>query len=531
MRDVEVVASFTVDLHGRITSWSRSASRFFGLEAPEALGRHSRELLPEERRCELAPALAAIRIGNAWTSPVPTPCTDGTRQITWRCEPLTPPGTERQAVVTILAPPPGLDPRATFGSGLGSTLDLDETARQVLSLAVPRLASAGGVYLLEPLLADGRPAGREASGQILVRRLVTTFTDTSAGDWLTVLPDDEVVVFAADTPFARCIIGASPVVFGQPDQETVARLSHRSGGDRLLSSYASFLAVPLTAAGQVAGMLLLANPASAPAFSQAEAIAAAELADAAGVCVANAGLFTQERRTALALQRGLLPRQAPAPAGLDIAHRYRPAGDRMVGGDWYDIVPLTDGRVTVTVGDTMGHGPEAAAIMAQLRAAAHVLADLELTPDVVLDRLNRMTEIITDGTFATCVCATLDPSTGACLIALAGHLPPVVALPDGTSQVISLPPGLPLGLAGTAFEVMAVTLPPGATLVMYTDGLVESRTRPFDLGITALRAELAAATGPLPTICDTIIDNLSQHGEDDTTLLLAHIPARANSHT
>jgi serine phosphatase RsbU (regulator of sigma subunit) len=248
---------------------------------------------------------------------------------------------------------------------------------------------------------------------------------------------------------------------------------------------------------------------------------AVEVAASAAVFIDNTELYKQERSTAEALQRGLLPVELPVLPGLDIAHHYRRPDDCLVGGDWADIVPLPGGRVAIVVGDAMGHGPEAATVMVQLRAAAHVLADLDLPPEAVLGRLNRLAACVIPAMFATCVCATLDPATGSGRIARAGHLPPVLARPDGSSRIIESPAGLPLGLAEASYESTHITFPADATLALYTDGLVERRDRPFDEGIDALRQALAGPPRPLQLTCDTTVADLSQRGEDDTTLVLA----------
>jgi serine phosphatase RsbU (regulator of sigma subunit) len=196
----------------------------------------------------------------------------------------------------------------------------------------------------------------------------------------------------------------------------------------------------------------------------------------------------------------------------------------------------------------MGHGPEAAAVMVQLRTAAHTLAELGLPPGQVLRKLDAMAAAMdtaamdpprtglagtapdtmaagTAAPFATCVYAVIDPSGGACRIAQAGHLPPVLVLPGGDTEVLDLPPGLPLGLGAGSFQVTRFNLTPGATIALYTDGLVESRSRPIDDGLAALRGALSSALAEpgstLDGACQTVTRLLCEHGEDDITLLLA----------
>ena len=234
----------------------------------------------------------------------------------------------------------------------------------------------------------------------------------------------------------------------------------------------------------------------------------------------------RERRAAVALQHGLLPGQPQVPAGMEVASRCLPAGASVVGGDWHDIVPLSAGRAALIVGDAMGHGPEAAAAMVQLRTAAHLLAGLNLAPEEVLRRLDQMAASLA-APFATCISTVIDPAGRSCLIAQAGHHPPVLVLPGGATRVLELPPGLPLGLGAESFDATRISLPPGATLALYTDGLVEGRARPIDDGLAALRdvlsSALASPQATLDVACQAITQELRQHGEDDITLVLARI--------
>jgi serine phosphatase RsbU (regulator of sigma subunit) len=212
------------------------------------------------------------------------------------------------------------------------------------------------------------------------------------------------------------------------------------------------------------------------------------------------------------------------PSGLEVAGRCLPTAGHIIGGDWYDIIPLPGGRTGLVVGDVMGHGPEAAAVMAQLRAAAHALADLDLPPAELLQRLNRSTALLQRITLATCVYAVIDPGSHSCTMAGAGHLSPILALPDGTTRVPELPAGQSLGFGTAIYGQARIKLPPGAVLALYTDGLVESRTRSFDQGILALRSVLAREHGNLEAICDALITSLAERCEDDITVILARIP-------
>jgi serine phosphatase RsbU (regulator of sigma subunit) len=342
-----------------------------------------------------------------------------------------------------------------------------------------------------------------------------------------VLRPGEVLVFDGASPSFRAMSTGQPVRSDHLGQETVDRLTRRPGGHQIAAGYTTFLAVPLAARGLVLGCATFARAPGDPGFEPDDIALAAELAARAAVCIDNARLYDRERRTAFALQHGLLPREPRIPAGMEVAHRYFPVGASVAGGDWHDIVRLPGGRAALIVGDAMGHGPEAAAVMVQLRTAAHTLASLDLPPEDILHRLDRMAAGMSAAPFATCIYAAIDPERNSCVIAKAGHPPPLLARPDRPAQVLDLPPGLPLGLGAGSFEAAEVSLPPGTTLALYTDGLVESRIRPLDEGIAALSATLGSALappgGPLDTGCEMVTEGLRQRGEDDVTLVLARI--------
>jgi serine phosphatase RsbU (regulator of sigma subunit) len=247
---------------------------------------------------------------------------------------------------------------------------------------------------------------------------------------------------------------------------------------------------------------------------------AAKLGANVGVYV-DAPLDTSQWAVAQAFQRGLLPFDIPALAGLELAHRSCPLTGCLAGSDWYDIVPLPGDRVAIVVGDAMSHGTAAASLTVQLRAAAHVLMDLDLPPDAVLGRLNRMMLKMNPPAFATCLCATLDPATGSGGVARAGSPAPVLARPEN-GGVIEVPAGLPLGLGEAKYEASHFALPADAILALFTDGLVGRGSRACDEGVAGLRQALTGSVQqPLQAACDAIIDDPGQRDrQDDATLVL-----------
>ncbi|HET9973052.1 MAG TPA: GAF domain-containing SpoIIE family protein phosphatase [Streptosporangiaceae bacterium] len=412
------------------------------------------------------------------------------------------------------------------GISLGAGIDLAEITRLTLDASVPGFAGGASVFALEHLLKEGEPAGPPAAGQgiqVVARRLGTKFARPGRRMPGGAFPPGEVIAFAADSPLARCVSSGRAVRFSEVDRQVMERLGPV---DReVLAGYTAFLAVPMTARDTVTGILVLVRAPGVPAFSERDAAAATRLGAQAGTGILNALALIRQRSIADALQRGLLAAEPAVPPGLEIAGRCLPAAGHVIGGDWYDVIPLPGNRTGLVVGDVMGHGPEAAAVMAQLRTTAHALADLDLAPADLLQRLNRVTMTLQRITLATCAYAIIDADSHTCTLAGAGHLPPILALPDGTTRVPELPAGQSLGIGPASYGQARIKLPPGAILTLYTDGLVESRTRSFDQGILALRSVLARQHGNLEAIGEALIASLAGRCEDDITVILARIPA------
>ncbi|MCP9208852.1 ATP-binding SpoIIE family protein phosphatase [Streptomyces sp. NEAU-Y11] len=268
--------------------------------------------------------------------------------------------------------------------------------------------------------------------------------------------------------------------------------------------------------------------------------------------IERARLYDMEHTRAKELQRGLLPRTLPTVHAVTTAARYLPASEGVeVGGDWYDVIPLSGARVALVIGDVMGHGLSEAATMGRLRTAVHTLADLEFPPAELLTRLNDLVSDFGDSLYATCLYAVYDPVTATCSYARAGHPPPAVVRPGEPVRFPGHAPDPPLGAARPPFETTEVSLPEGSLLVLYTDGLVESAARDIDRGMEHLARTLtAAASGPgsgpgalhiwrkeargesasLERLCDDLLAELvpeKQGTADDAALLIARTHAIA----
>jgi serine phosphatase RsbU (regulator of sigma subunit) len=526
--DLAGLATFTLDAQGRVATWTSAAARLFGCPARAIVGQDMCEaLIPGNGHTPLLRhALGEARAGRVWTATLVMALAGG-GTVALRCEPLAEPGTGALMIAQRVPQQAGQMLLSEAATRIGTTLDLTQTAREAVYLTVPGFADAAGIMVPERMVAADEFVPHEPGRPAVMRRLVTCLAGHPAEDTDRLLAPGEVLVFGEDSPICRAMETGRPVLYHQLDDSIRQRLVASSAGRAIAARFASFLAVPLIARGLVVGCVTFARAAASPKFRRADVELAGQLAARAALCIDNARMYNRERRIATALERGLLPGRLLIPPGLEVAHRYVPVGANVVGGDWHDIVTLPGGKAALIVGDAMGHGPEAAAVMVQLRTAAHILAELDLPPEEVLRRLDRLAAGMTVTAFATCIFAVIDPADGSCVVAKAGHLPPVMIEAGGATRVLDLPDGLPLGLGVESFEATVIRLPPGATLVLYTDGLVESRHQPLDVGMAAMREvlgrSLAEPGATLVGTCQLVSETLRRHGEDDITLVLARI--------
>ncbi|MEY9948568.1 SpoIIE family protein phosphatase [Kitasatospora sp. GAS1066B] len=414
---------------------------------------------------------------------------------------------------------------------IGSSLDVVRTAQELADVAVPACADFVSVDLLDAVLQGDEPAPIPAGGPLVLRRAAVR------SDLRGVVAVGEPARYPAASPTARCLATGRAVVHRMVDPEIAQWLAEDPDRAAWVSRHRphSLIAAPLRARGTNLGVVLLTrqDPAAAP-YGPDDLRVAEELAAHAAVCIDNARRYTREHNTALALQQSLLLDGTPAQTAVDVAGRYLPAGSQAgVGGDWFDVIPLSGARVALVVGDVVGHGIHAAAAMGRLHTAVRTLADVDLAPDELLAHLDDL--VIRLGTEqeradvppgelgATCLYAVYDPVSRKCSLADAGHPWPALVTPDGSVDFIELPTGPPLGLGGLPFECVESELPEGSLLALYTDGLIEASGRDVDTGLSALRTALAAAAVPsLDTTCDTVLaEMLDQRPTDDVALLIA----------
>ncbi|GHB05733.1 SpoIIE family protein phosphatase [Streptomyces termitum] len=270
-------------------------------------------------------------------------------------------------------------------------------------------------------------------------------------------------------------------------------------------------------------------PVDGPRPDGAVLVHAADVTDHADAAERLRASERRHRETAVTLQRSLLPQELEQPDDLRIAATYQPGvADAAVGGDWYDVITLGAGRTALVIGDVMGRGVRAAAVMGQLRTAVRAYARLDLPPHEVLQLLDGLAAEIDASQIATCVYAVHDPNEGKLVYASAGHLPILVRDQDGTVRKADGATGPPLGTGGWLHSSGSVALPPGSTAVFYTDGLVERRREDIDEGVDALARALSGATGTPQVVCDRLLRALGVTAEhdDDVAVLVVQHPAR-----
>jgi serine phosphatase RsbU (regulator of sigma subunit) len=289
----------------------------------------------------------------------------------------------------------------------------------------------------------------------------------------------------------------------------------------------SALTVPLSARGRNLGALSMLRAGSGPPYGRDDLAVAEDLGRRAGAAIDNAILYRSSRDIALQLQRAVLPDLAPSVLGCAVATIYRPSARAEVGGDFYDLIEVSDGRLALVIGDVMGHGVQAAAAMAQMRSAVRAYASLVPAPDAVVRDLDRMFAALQIRQLVTLVYALLDPATGLLTLVNAGHPPPLVLGSDGSSRLVQGAPQRPLGVGGDERNLISEQLAPGATLLLYTDGLVERRDEDIDDSLQRLvdAAEMLRVHD-LRAAANRLVSRL--HNEaigDDVTAVAIRLPA------
>ncbi|WP_330455759.1 SpoIIE family protein phosphatase [Streptomyces sp. NBC_00820] len=533
---------------------NETLERFGGVPREQRLGRRLSELLPgiqadalEGRmRKVLAtgePVLDYEYVGWSWADPHRRraystsffPLTDGGDSVSGVCY-MVSDVTERWNARRLLT----LVNEA--GTSIGTTLDVLRTAQELADFAVPRFADYVVVDLLERVLSsEGHgawltDAGPAPARTAMRRAGMRAVRGGCPGAFVGV---GEMADFVPASYAADLLGHGDPVlipVLDPPDGQGAAEQPLRIARIREYGLH-SLILVPMRARDTALGLTSFFRSLNRVAFGPDDVLLARELVARAAVCVDNARRYTREHTAAVTLQRSLLPHALKGGTALEVASSYRPADPTDgVGGDWFDVIPLSGARVGLVVGDVVGHGVTAAASMGRLRTAVQTLADMEMPPDELLAHLDdlvlRLSDESGDGdpaaratatfTGATCLYAVYDPVTGRCAMARAGHPPPVVVTPDGRVSFPEIPAGPPLGLGGMGFEATEIELGENTLLGLYTDGLVEGADHDMEHGMTRLGQVLTDTGADLTTLCDSAVRQLVPVPQpDDIALLLA----------
>ncbi|MEV6313780.1 SpoIIE family protein phosphatase [Streptomyces sp. NPDC051776] len=413
---------------------------------------------------------------------------------------------------------------AAAGTRIGTTLDLRRTAEEMVQVLVPQLADSADVQLLEGVLG---PDEAPPSTQGWARRVARKYSDPAAplqelavGMTYQVPRESVYEQVIANGRAINLYMSDIPALLTDPGAERLRTyLRRRVGACRL---------VPLVARGTVLGAVIVTRTRDRDPFDDQECLLMDEVVGRAALNIDNARMYTSERRAALTLQRSLMSSALPNVSGLDLTARYLPASAHEVGGDWFDVIALPDGRTGLVIGDVMGHGIHAAAVMGQLRTALRTLARHDVPPAEMLVSLDAAVADFGENEMATCAYAVHDPAAGEVLISRAGHPPPAVADAGGRAGYVEGPPGPPLGAGGGDFRAERVRLAPESLLVMYTDGLVEARDRDLGRGMHELVRALRNLDRPLEEICDGLLNRmLPPVVQDDVAVLLARPSPRA----
>ena len=502
-----------IDEAGRVIQHDRNAPEILPLDPVSLVGAHLSDLVAEPTAAEPAVTslLDAVRDGREATAVLALSTREGRRvEAVVSVQPMHG-DTPGLAALAVLRMPPTRHERFvnpalmrhsllddTFRQ-IGATLDLDQVARGLINILVPHFSNSAGLLVLESVAAGDEFPVNPPDGSQLLRRLAVASDDGSPG-WDAAFPTGEVLLYPPDTPYVECMQTGKPVRVTTLDTAGAVSIAEswlRRPVAQLLSD-TSMLLMPLATKDSMLGFFVCTRKAGYRPFDDYDSEIGMEFASRAAIFIDNARQYNRERTTALTLQRSLLPTGLSAPSSVEVRHRYLPGSKLIeVGGDWYESIALPGARAALVVGDVAGHGVRAAVTMGRLRTAIHTLAMLELPPAESLHQLNELMTSLGEREphFATCAYAMYDAVSGSCEIASAGHLPPLLVRPDGSTEFLDTSPAPPLGVGEIPIESRTFQIEDGSLLVLYTDGLVEDRQRDIDDGLNFLRSVFDGGAG------------------------------------
>ncbi len=504
-----------LDLEGRITFVSDGAVDLLGRSADQLLGTRPWQALPW-----LDDPVYEDRYRAAVVSRQPvsyTVCRPPDRWLDFRLYPdasgisarITPAGVGPRPSRAPAPEATGTPTPARAGQlyqlmHLAAALTETVGVRDVADLVADQIMPAFGAEGLVLYVADAnrlRVIGHRGYDRAVLERLEGTPVDTSA------IPDTQV--FRSGTP----------AFFSSPEE-----LEHDYPGVPRATGKRAWAFLPLMISGRPVGCCVLSYD-RPHTFTAQERAVLTSLAGIIAHALDRARLYDAKHQLAQGLQQALLPHTLPVVPGLRVAARYLPATRGMdIGGDFYDLVRLTGTTAAAVIGDVQGHTVAAAALMGQVRTAIHAHATVGVPPDLVLSRTNRLLADLDPGLFTSCLYAHLDLARHRVSISSAGHPPPLLRRPGGRTRLLDVPPGLLLGIDPDAtYPVVDAALPPEATLVLYTDGLVETPDTDMEQGTSDLARHLDLAADRDPErLLDAVIHDIrpARQRTDDIAVLL-----------
>ncbi|HEX5188811.1 MAG TPA: SpoIIE family protein phosphatase [Streptosporangiaceae bacterium] len=532
-----------INCEGKILLHDRSAGDVLADEPGSLLGAGIGELIagPGDPAEALTGVLEATRAGREFTTVLSVrTASRSVVDAVVTVGPIKSHDPDLHAQVILRIPPPAaerfIDPavmRHALLDGavrrIGGALDIEQMAPELVNILTPHFCNAAGLLMLESVMGDGEHPDLARDGMQLFRRLAVAYDDDDGG-WEAAFPVGEILRYPPDTPYTTCIETREPVSVVMTDEGAakLARAWVRTPVARLVAG-TSMLLLPLLAGDTLLGFFVCIRRKEFHRFDPYDTEIGMEFASRAALFMDSARRYSRERATALTLQRSMLPTGLSAPASVEVRHRYLPGSKLIeVGGDWYESIALPGGRVALVVGDVAGHGVRAAVTMGRLRTAIKTLTMLELTPAETLQRLDDLMQELGEFEphFATCVYAIFDTVDGTCEVASAGHLPPLLVRPDGSSEYLDVSPAPPLGIGSMPIGSRTIQIEDGSLLVMYTDGLVEKRTEDIDQGLAGLQNLFGpdSLRVPLDDLCKLALAGVyDDHQRDDIAILMARL--------
>ncbi|EPJ42773.1 hypothetical protein STAFG_0169 [Streptomyces afghaniensis 772] len=405
---------------------------------------------------------------------------------------------------------------------VGTTLDIETTCQELVDLLTPSLADMAAVGIIEEEFTGAPPP---PPGFLRLRK--TRGSAPPGMEWLLrqMGGPGPYVDVPRGVATRHCLDSGRPWRGNLASDELFQKVTVDPERTKLFRAAGihSFLIAPLIARGRPVGVILLGRAGASQPFNDDDLVTIQALADRAAISIDSARRYSYEHAMALELQRALLSEPSTPHPAVEVAARYLPAGRSvLVGGDWYDSIPVTQSRTLLVMGDVMGHGFQAAVAMSQYRSLLRTLAASGTSVDKILGEFDRQVTQLGLDRLATCLLAVMDPRAGTCTAASAGHLPPAVLRPDGGIEVLWPPAGPPIGTGLGGYESFTVRMDPGTTLLLYTDGLVERRGTDIDVSVQALQTLSLPTDGPLDDMLDTLLTHLANGAfEDDVAILAA----------